>query len=597
MEKYKTPEALCCLDGNQELCEGKKNSPYLRFDYLQSTVVILCMESYEDIEDIKDIKDVKDILQNLIKAKKTLRMYPQNNPIYVKTLEDSYARFKSFFDYKEDLILKIKQNSISYDSEQIYYNPEKEDNMALLFFKDGLRELTFKKGLTQEELEEFLKIIAMDFDREAVDDDIVTLLWEKDFQNIQYIVDETFLVDVDEEDYETKVENEIKEKITDVDDLMRAYADGFKEEDVKGISIVPLTDKDLQMLVKELEKDSSDKTDKLINILFEIVYQSEGKAELEDTFISLKDAIKFSMQHGDIYMVLNVLKRAKEMLEDPLLTEDVKEYIRMLFSYLGTEEIISLFAEILDSGIEIDEKAFEEFGKFLDKNAIAPLVKFLGEMKTIHARKRVIEALIFLGRKDIHAVARGLDDHRWYVVRNIIYILRKIGDKRAIEYLLRTVRHGDTRVRKEVIRALGELGGREVVQTLRECLDDQDAQVRIASARAFSNIGSEPAKKIILEKISDKMFKDRDFEEKKEFYEVLSRWKDAEVFDFLIRTLNKKSFFSRAKNYENMACAAFSLGLLGDKDALPILYKYKDSNNKLLREFSSAAIKRIEYNQ
>jgi hypothetical protein len=555
------------------------------------------MESSEDIEDIKDLKDVKDILQNLIKAKKTLRMYPQNNPIYVKTLEDSYIKFKNFFDYKENLILKIKQNSIFYDLEQIYYNPEKEDNMALLFFKDGLRELTFKKGLPQEELEEFLRIIAMDFDREAVDDDIVTLLWEKDFQNIHYIVDEAFLVDVDEEDYETKVESEVKEKITDVDDLMRAYADGFKEEDVKSISIVPLTDKDLQMLVKELEKDSSDKTDKLITILFEMVYQSEGKSDLEDTFMFLKDAIKFSMQHGEIYTVLNVLRRAKEMLEDPLLTENAKEYIRMLFLYLGTEEIISLLAEILDSGIEIDEKGFEKFVELLDKNAITPLVKFLGELKTIHARKRVIEILIFLGRKDIQALARGLDDHRWYVVRNIIYILRKIGDKRAIEYLLRTVRHGDIRVRKEVIRALGELGEREVVQTLRECLDDPDTEVRIASAKAFGNIGSEAAKKIILEKVSDKMFKDRDFEEKKEFYEVLSRWKDAEVVDFLIRSLKKKSFFSRAKDYENMACAALSLGLMGDKDALPILYKYKDSHNKLLREFSSIAIKRIEYSQ
>ncbi len=87
------------------------------------------MDSSEDIEDIEDIKDVKDILQNLIKAKKTLRMYPQNNPIYVmypqnnpiyvmypqnnpiyvKTLvEDSYMKFKSFFDYKENLILKIQ---------------------------------------------------------------------------------------------------------------------------------------------------------------------------------------------------------------------------------------------------------------------------------------------------------------------------------------------------------------------------------------------------------------------------------------------------------------------------------------------------------
>jgi HEAT repeat protein len=549
------------------------------------------------MEPVEDIKEAKDILQSLIKAKKTLRMYPQNNPIYTKTLDESYARFKSFFDYKNEFILKIKHNSISYDSEQIYYNAEKEDNLALFFFKDGVRELTFKKGLLQEELEEFLKIIALDFDREVVDDDIVTLFWEKDFQNIQYIVDEAVLVDVDEEDYETKAEEEVKEKVSDVDDLMKAYIDGFKEEDVKGISVVPITDKDLQMLAKELEKDSSDKIEKLSAILFEIVYQSEGKSEFEDTFTFLKDTIKFSMKHGNVHIVLDVMKRAKEILEDPLLTGDTKKYLRMLLLYPGTEEIISLLAELLDSGIEIEEEVFKEFVEFLDKNAIAPLVKFLGELKAIHARKIVIEALIFLGKKDIQALARGLEDSRWYVVRNIIYILRKIGDKRGIEYLLRTVRHGDIRVRKEVIRALGELGGREVVQILRECLDDSDVQVRIASAKAFGNIGSDAAKKIILDKISDKMFKERDFEEKREFYEVLSMWKDAEVFDFLIRALKKKSFFGRARNYENRACAAFCLGLLGNKDALSLLLKNKNSNNKLLREFSYTAIKRLEHGQ
>ncbi|MEW6215007.1 MAG: HEAT repeat domain-containing protein [Nitrospirota bacterium] len=547
------------------------------------------------MEPTEDIKAAKDILQNLMKAKKTLRMYPRNNPIYMKTLEDSYARFKNFFDYKDELTLKMGQNSISYDLEQIYYNPEKEDNLALFFFKDGLRELTFKKGLLQEELEDFLKIIAMDFDREVVEDDIVTLMWEKDFQNIQYIVDETFLVD--DLDYETKAINIVKEKASDIDGLMKAYIDGFEEEDVKGISIVPLTDEDLQVLSKELEKDLSDKMEKLVTILFEIFYQPEEKGDLEDNLMLLEDTIKFSMRHGDIHTVLNVIMRAKEILEDPLSTEEMKKYMRMLLAYQGTEEMISLFGELLDSSIGIEKDVFNGFVEFLDKNAIAPLVKILGELKTIHARKSVIEVLIFLGRKDIQTLVMKLDDHRWYVVRNIVYILRKIGDKKAIEYLLKTVKHGDTRVRKEVIRALGELGGQEALQTLSECLDDPDVQVRIASARAISNIGSEDAKKIILEKISEKKFKERDFEEKKEFYEVLSRWKDAEVFDFLINILKKKSFFGIIKDYENMACATFCLGLLGNKDALPFLYKFRNTNNKLLREFSHTAIKRIEYGQ
>ena len=551
-------------------------------------MVILSMEMTEDV------KEIREILHSLIKARKTIRMYPQNNPIYQKTLGEVFEKFSNFLDYRDDLHLKINQNSIYYELEQVYHNPEKEDNFALFFFKDGLRELAFKKGLTQSELEEFLRIVAMDFEREAVDDDVVTLLWEKDFQNIQYLVDEAFLVDADEENYEVTAEEKLKEQVTDVNDLMKAYADGFVREDIKELSIVPLTDKDLQLLVKELEKDSGDKTDKLAIILFELVYHSESKNELEDAFSFLKSTVKFAMEHGDISVVLDVMKKAKEVIDDPAMSDNEKKYMNMLSSYLGTEEIISPLAEILDSGIELDGAVFRELVDFLDKNAIEPIVRHLGELKTVRARKSVIDALIILGKRDIQAVSRGLDDERWYVVRNIIYILRKIGDKRAIEYLLKSVRHGDTRVRKEVIKALGELGGREVVQTLRECLDDPDSEVRVAAAKAFSNIGSEAAKKIILDKIADKMFKEKEFEEKREFYEVLCRWRDDDVFDFLMRTLKTKTFFGRTKNDENRACAAICLGLLGNKDALPILKKMTTSNNQFLRDFSHHAIKRLE---
>jgi len=546
----------------------------------------------------EETKEVRDLLQSIIKSKKTLRMYPQNNPVYVKTLEDAHIRFNSFFDYKDTFTLKIKQNSIYYDAEQLYYNPEKEDNFALFFFKDGLRELSFKKGLTQEELEDFLRIIALDFDREAIDDDIVTLLWEKDFQNIKYIVDEAYLLDADEENYQDKAEEKTKEQVTDVDDLMRAYADGFAEEDIRTVLIVPLSEKDLQLLLKELEKDLSDnKVYKLVNILFELIYTSEDKSDLEDIYTFIQEAILFSMKHGDIHAILDIMKRAQEVIDNPMLSENEKRYMRMLPVYLGTEDIITLLADLLDSGVEIEEKDLENLVQFLDKNAIEPMVKCLGELKTIRARKSIIEALIVTGKKDIQTLSKGLDDQRWYVVRNIIYILRRIGDKRATEYLLRTVRHGDIRVRKEVIKAFGELGGKEVIHTLRECLDDPDMQVRIVAAKAFASIGTEAPKRIILDEIYHKDFKDKEFEEKKEFYEVLSRWKDSEVFEFLIKTIKTTPFFGRAKNYENRACAAFCLGLLGNKDALPVLEKYKDSNNKLLRDFTYAAIKKLEYGQ
>lgn len=547
------------------------------------------------MELLEDIKAAKDVINALLKARKTFRMYPETNPMYTKTIEDTHAKFRNFFDYKNELTIKIKQHELFCDSEQIYYSTQKEDNFALFFFKDGLREITFKKGFSIKELEEFLKILTVDYDREVLDDDVVTLLWEKDFQNVRYVVDESFLTE--EEDYESDAIKEIKGKAPEADEMSRAYADAFEEEGIKEISIVPLTDKDLHALVKELEKDTYNKISKLIAIIFEIFYQAESAGEYEDAVHFLNDAIEFSIRHGDIETVIDIMRETKEIIDAPSVSKDAKKYLNSVFFFLGSDTAIKLLGELLDSGVEIEEKVLGEYVNFLDTNAIQPFITILGELKTIPARKNVINALISLGKKDIQSLAKGLYDSRWYVVRNIIYILGKVGDKKAVDYLIKTVNHSDIRVRKEVIKAFGEFGGQGVLQTLKECLDDPDSQIRTSAARAVGNIRSAAAKSIILQKVSDQNFMKNDFNEKKEFYEVLSRWKDNDVVEFLTKTLKKKSFFKRAMNDENRACAAYCFGLMGNKDALPVLYKARDSKNRLLREYAYTAIKRIEYVQ
>ncbi|TAL27455.1 MAG: hypothetical protein EPN94_01440 [Nitrospirae bacterium] len=547
------------------------------------------------MELVEDIKAAKDVVHALLKARKTFRMYPETNPMYERIIEDAHAKFRSFFDYRDELTFKIKQNELFCGSEQVYHSPQKEDNIALFFFKDGLRELTFKKEFSHNELEEFLKILTVDFDKEVVDDDVVTLLWERDFHNIRYVVDESFLTD--EEDYETSAVEEAKDKTAGEDDLSRAYADAFKEEGVKELSIVPLTDKDLHTLVKELEKDAYNKMDKLLLIIFEMLYQAESKGDYEDVVHFLNDAVEFSIRHGDLATVIGIMKMTREVIDDPSVSDEVKKYLGLVFSFLGSETEIKLLGEFLDSGVEIEDKVLTEYISFLDKNAIQPFITILGELKTIPARKNVINALIFLGKKDIQSLAKGLYDSRWYVVRNIIYILGKIGDKKAADYLVKTVSHSDVRVRKEVIKALGELGTAGVLQTLKECLDDPEAQIRTSTARALGSIHSAAAKSIILQRVADANFMKSDFNEKKEFYEVLSHWPDSDVIEFLMKSLKKKSFFRRAVNDENRACAAYCLGLMGSKDALPLLYKIRDSKNKFLREYAYTAIKRIEHDR
>jgi HEAT repeat protein len=540
----------------------------------------------------EDVKSAKDIIQNLLKARKTIRMYPENNPIYKKTVDESFSKFSEFFGFRDDLDLKIKQNEIFLDTEQVYFNPEKEDNLALFFFKDGLRELTFGRGISQPELEDFLRIIALDFDREAVDDDIVTLLWEKDFQNIKYVADEAFLLEDD--NYEAEAVKEMRSKAPETDEVLKAYADAFDSEEVREIAIINLTDKDLQALVKEMEKDLQDKTPKIYEILFEMLFQSESAAEYEDIQRLLKDVFSYCVRQGNLRTVVDLMKKTRELVDSPSAPDAMRRQMKILLSSVNSTESVKSVGEILASDIEVDDNVMAEYMSFLEREAIPPFMSLLGELESIRGRKIIINILIQLGKKDIQAVAKGLQDERWYLVRNIIYILRHIGDKKAVEYLLSTAKHTDERVRKEAIKTLGELKSPLALQILKECLSDPDPSIRKSAVRALGSIGSETARRMILENISDKDFRNREFEEKRDFYEVLAHWNNAETAEFMMKTLKKKTFFRKARNDEDKACAIHCLGLMGNKDGLPLLQKFRDSNNRFLREYAVVAIKKIE---
>lgn len=547
----------------------------------------------EDIRQTDDVRLAKDIIQTILKAKKTIRMYPDNNPIYLKTVDDVYSRFREFLDYRDELTLRVKQYEILLDSTPVYSNPEKDDNLALFFFKDGLRELTFLKGLYKEEVEEFLKIIALDFDREAVDDDIVTLLWERDFQNIKYVADEEFLTE--DEGYEEKATEFARSRSAATDEIMKAYTDAFLAEGVNGVSIVSLTDKDLQSLVKEMEDDQEGKIEKISDILFEMLHHVENQGELEDIYRFIRNTMTYSLEQGNLHAFIHLARGLRKMMEERGLSEDLKKYLHLLLLSINSEEMVNYVGEIFDINPEIDEEILLEYRELLDKSAIGPLVSVLGRLKSIHGRKRIITILVDLGRQDIQTLAKGLYDSRWYVVRNILYILRQIGDKKAVEYLIDTVRHPDSRVRREAIKAIGELKNPLALQLLKDCLNDYDSSIRKTAVKALSNFGSETAKRIIIGKMLDKDFLNRDFDEKKEFYEALSKWNDNEIRDFLVRILKKRVFFKKARHDENKACAAYCLGFVGNKDNLPVLERLRDSKNNLVREYANFAIRKIEY--
>ena len=68
-----------------------------------------------------------------------------------------------------------------------------KESLAFLFYRDGIREIRFHKGLEAREVYDFLSIVRKSDLVNRMEDDLVTLLWEKDFSHISFTSLDDFL--------------------------------------------------------------------------------------------------------------------------------------------------------------------------------------------------------------------------------------------------------------------------------------------------------------------------------------------------------------------------------------------------------------------
>ena len=102
---------------------------------------------------------VRDIIRTITKTVKTFNVYPKDNPMYRKFAAEIFDKFKAFFEAGDELKLDIEQYSLLYKGNEVYRSEERTDNLAMLLFSDGLRQITFQKGITFDEISDFIDIL------------------------------------------------------------------------------------------------------------------------------------------------------------------------------------------------------------------------------------------------------------------------------------------------------------------------------------------------------------------------------------------------------------------------------------------------------
>jgi HEAT repeat protein len=153
-----------------------------------------------------ELKLVKAVIQGFLQALKASHLYEADHPILLRFLDRLKQDFDSYFEKYDAFIIQVDELHFFFDGKAIYEGGNIRESLAFLFFKDGIREIRFFKGLDFNEVLDFLTIVRKSNFVDRMADDLVTLLWNKDFSHIEFIViDEFFegggiLIPLSEED-------------------------------------------------------------------------------------------------------------------------------------------------------------------------------------------------------------------------------------------------------------------------------------------------------------------------------------------------------------------------------------------------------------
>ncbi|MGH7617158.1 MAG: hypothetical protein ACREPM_08030, partial [Gemmatimonadaceae bacterium] len=132
---------------------------------------------------------VEELVRLIGKAARAQQLYLPNNPIYRGAIDALRGGFPPIWNEIDELVLTILETDIRWYGAVVAGDPggaKSTDNLAWLFYKDGVRELSFAQGFEDAEVIKLLQIIQRARKGGADEDDLVTMLWEADFTFLKY---------------------------------------------------------------------------------------------------------------------------------------------------------------------------------------------------------------------------------------------------------------------------------------------------------------------------------------------------------------------------------------------------------------------------
>ncbi|HEU4747480.1 MAG TPA: HEAT repeat domain-containing protein [Gemmatimonadaceae bacterium] len=539
---------------------------------------------------------VTDLLKAFVKAMRAHQLYLANNPMHARSLEAVKQAFSALWAHTDTLELQVVETQLKWEGRVVLDEGERtSENLAWLFYKDGIRELTFLEGFENDDLSDLFDLMQRVRRATVDDDDLLTLMWEREFSALRYkYVD--LLVEAGP-GIESIERSEQKEKILSPAEAEAGAADNSPVTQIGDFdsALYFLDDTEVEYLQTEIQHEfSRDVRPAVIASLLD-TFETQKDPTVREEICGLLDYFLLILLSTAQYRNAAYLLREASITSNraPDILEPQKQRLTQLGELMSDPKPLGQLLQALeDTPLRAPQTELDELFAILQPAALETVLGWISRSNNTELRMLLELAATRLASANSAELIRliGSDDEA--VVMQAIRRAAALKTPAAVPALGKMLTVGEPEMRVAAVTALTDIGSPGAMQMLERAIIDEDREVRIVAVRALGARSARSALPRIEAAIKGKDLRESNLTEKMAFFEAYGLLAGDAGISLLDSLLHSKGFMGKRDDSEIRACAAMALGKIGSPKAMDSLTRAASEKDVIVRNAVSRAIRR-----
>ncbi|MEE9205086.1 MAG: HEAT repeat domain-containing protein [Nitrospirales bacterium] len=627
-------------------------------------------ESPEQPEN-QQVKAVQRLLNLVDKTFRTARAYGKANQLSQKFINQLYDELTAHLEGHGTLGVVVQRFEFYYQGKVVYQKATPSENLAFKLYAEGIRELSFSRGISKEDLTHFLESLGADYDLEGdEEEDIVTRLWDKGLSTVSIVTAEeimaksgstdplapqdaltlnrpvSHLKDITAEELANQKREQAADaagrdvrsgvttagETTDGHELIDRDFEEAAQSSVEGVSegstgtgtasIVEsarqakgqsdrsqvagksyfranlpryeVSPEEMNQLAVQLRTESvRDDTAYVLDMMRAMLASEKSPVLLTELLDLCGEILKNMAEVGNwkhLNTIVGVFRETKRRKD---LTKEHQEKLSQLLDSLADPKTIEDIAQLLNLSTQIGTYELSGFLQNFKPTAVPSLCVLLGKLKVKHHRLTLCDALTTLAKDTPELLTQGLTDSRWFYVRNLVYVIGKLGNPRLADAVLPLTAHQDKEVRKEALRTLEILRPSGSDNRLFSLLNDSDKSVRLEALNLLKVGQYRTGFSTWAPIVGHEQFLRQSSAELRACFEVMGQTARDEAVPYLQQLVTQRLWPHRKMRQEIGTLAAEALGKIGSPAALAALATGQKRFNRVIREACASTLEAL----